>query len=311
MVLAVFLIVIGFVLLYYGADFVVGGSCSVARRIGIPSIIVGLTVVSLGTSLPEAFVSMIAAIMGNANICVSNVIGSNIVNIGLVLGCSACFYPLIIDKGMLKNEVPFMIGVSLLLILFCLDNRISRIEGAVLCAMLVWFNHRMISDARKRKEAVSLESRSISIPKSIVLMLIGFAGLTAGASLLVNNACFIARFLGVPEWMIGLTIVALGTSLPELATSVIAAIKKESDISVGNIVGSNIFNILFVIGISAVIAPLSLEMSSNIMTDLIVMLLFSVGIVPLMRRCFKLGRREGAVLIVCYIVFTAYVIARQ
>ncbi len=311
MALAIFLIVVGCVLLYYGADFVVGGSCNIARRLGIPSIIVGLTVVSFGTSLPEGFVSIVAALMGNPCISVSNVIGSNIINIGLVLGCSACFYPLLIDKKLLKSEVPFMIGVSLLLMLFCMDKQITRIEGGILCACLIWFNHRMIANAKKDKTTVSVEDKAINIPKSIFLMLAGFVALTIGASLLVNNASYIARIIGVPEWLIGLTIVALGTSLPELATSVIAAIKKESDISVGNIVGSNIFNILFVIGISSLIAPLSLAESSHIMIDLILMLAFSIGILPLMYRSLKLGRKEGILLLIGYVAFTAYVIIRR
>ena len=187
--------------------------------------------------------------------------------------------------------------------LFCLDRQISRIEGGILCAGLIWFNHRMISNAKKGKTTVSVEDKAINIPKSIFLMLAGFVALTLGASLLVNNASYIARIIGVPEWLIGLTIVALGTSLPELATSVIAAIKKESDISVGNIVGSNIFNILFVIGLSSLIAPLSLEESSHIMVDLIFMLAFSIGILPLMYRSLKLGRKEGILLLIGYVRF--------
>lgn len=311
MVLPIILILGGFVLLYYGAEFVVGGSCTIARRLGIPAVIVGLTVVSFGTSLPEAFVSVVAALMGNPNICVSNVIGSNIINIGLVLGCSALLYPLTIDKTLLKSEVPFMVGVSLLMMFFSWDRQIGRIEGLVLCGLLVWFNRQMVINARRRKEEVTVEAKAANIPKSVVLMIFGFIGLTAGASLLVDNASYIAEFFGVPQWVIGMTIVATGTSLPELATSVVASARRESDISVGNIVGSNIFNILFVIGLSSVITPLSLQGSPHIMTDIAAMMVFSLIIIPFMRTKMELERWEGAVLVGMYVAFTVFLIIRQ
>ena len=229
MALDIFLLIVGCVLLYYGGESVVSGSSRFARVFKISPVIVGVTVVALGTSLPEGFVSIIAAMKGNQGICVSNIIGSNIINIGLILGLAACISPMRVDKKLVREELPFMLIVSILFVLFCWDYSIGRFEGLILFVLFIVFNIYMIRKARVevRRQADVRKNHSSSLIKQVCLILLGFILLTAGAIVLVDSALGIASFFGIPEWIIGITIVATGTSLPELATTVVAALKKK------------------------------------------------------------------------------------
>lgn len=310
MPVAILLILLGFILLYYGADFIVDGSSFIAKRIGIAPIVIGLTVVALGTSLPEGFVSFVASFKGNASICLSNVVGSNIINIAFVLGLSAWFFPVKVDKNTVNVQVPFMIFVTLLFIFFVADKNISRLEGFVLFALFIVFNYLLVHNAIKKKLPVKDESiKNSTITGSSLKIFFGFAVLTLGAYFLVDNAVFVAKKFGVPQWLIGVTIVAIGTSLPEMATSIMASLRKEGDISVGNIVGSNIFNILFVVGLSAVINPIKLTGSAGFWIDIWVMVGFSGMLFGLMRIRYRLGKFEGFCLTGGYIIFIIHIIS--
>jgi len=309
MATAVILILVGFVLLYYGAEFIVDGSSFIAKKIGIAPIVIGLTVVALGTSLPEGFVSFVASFKGNASICLSNVVGSNIINVAFILGLAAWFFPIKVDKNTVNVQVPFMILVTLLLVFFVADKNVSRLEGFILFAMFIGFNYLVVRNAvKKRIPAEDEHTKSSSIKGSSAKVILGFVVLTLGAYLLVENAVFIANEFGVPQWLIGVTIIAVGTSLPEMATSIMASLKKQGDISVGNIVGSNIFNILFVVGLSALINPITLTESASFWVDLWVMVGFSGLLFGLMRIRYRLGKFEGFCLAGGYIIFMVHII---
>lgn len=310
MVIAVLLLILGCVVIYYGAEFVVKGASTVARNLGITPLVVGLTVVALGTSLPEAFVSVAAALKGTHGICVSNVIGSNIINIALVLGISCFLFPLKIDKKLLRVEVPFLIIITVLLFFFCSDNTIYRYEGGIFLVLFLGFNYYVVKSARNRGDSEAPVTGSKGFGINGVKILFGFVMLSYGAFLLIDNAIVIATFLGVPKWIIGITVVAFGTSLPEMATAIIASIKKEGSISVGTIIGSNIFNILFVIGISSLITPLHLDLSSNIRTDFLFMIFFTLALFPLMRTKYLLEKLEGLILLSGYVVFVVWLFIR-
>ena len=309
MAVASFLIIVGFVLLYYGAEFIVDGSSFIAKKIGIAPIVIGLTVVALGTSLPEGFVSFVASFQGNASICLSNVVGSNIINVAFILGLAAWFFPIKIDKNTVNVQVPFMILVTLLLVFFVADKNISRLEGFVLFSMFIGFNYLIVRNAIKKRLPVEDEhTKRSTITASSGKVVLGFVVLTLGAYFLVDNAVFIAKQFGVPQWLIGVTIVAIGTSLPEMATSIMASLKKQGDISVGNIVGSNIFNILFVVGLSALINPIILTESAGFWIDIWVMVGFSGLLFGLMRIRHRLGKFEGACLAGGYFIFMIHII---
>ena len=303
----------GFIFLYFGAEALVKGSSSLGLRLGLTPLVVGLTIVAFGTSAPELAVSMNAAYAGQTDIAVGNVVGSNIANIGLILGLSALVRPLHIDIKLIRIDVPIMIGVSALFCVLILDHQLAFLEGAMLFAVLLIYVAFSIVGVRKtsRTETAIYEAE-LPAPLSgvlieIILVVAGLAMLVVGGRFLVNGAVQIARIAGVSEAVIGLTIVAVGTSLPELATSIIAAAKNMSDISVGNIVGSNIFNLLCVLGASALLAPLPL--GNVTWRDIGVMMAFSIAILPLMRSGFLLKRRDGLILFVSYLIYITMLIA--
>ncbi len=312
MIVAIILLIIGFVLLYYGAEFLVSGSSKLARGLGISPMVIGLTIVALGTSLPEAFVSLVAVFKGNSSICLSNIIGSNIANIGLILGCSALLAPLKVDRKLVSKELPIMLGATLLFLLFCWDNKIARWEGIVLFCLFLGFNYFILKTSNKLTDEKDNPPEKNNTFICSLKIIGGFVLLTFGASVLVDNAVFIAGYFGMPTWIIGLTIIALGTSLPELATSITSAIKKEAEISMGNVIGSNIFNILFVVGLSAIISPLHLDgTATGSFTDLIIMTLFSLLLIPLIKSRYILARWEGLILLTGYILFVVFTIIRH
>ncbi len=324
MALDSFLCLLGFVMLYYGAVWLVKGSSSLARSLGVTPLMIGLTVVAFGTSAPELVVSLVSSIKAKSMIALGNVVGSNICNIALVLGLAALFQPITGDRSVIRRDVPLMLAISSYLLLLSLDSKLGRIEGATLFAGIIlytFFNYYMAK--RKAKEgrggeagpSVASELNEIgyvtSRSKQIALIVAGIAGVVVGAQLVVDSAVKIMHVLGVSEKFIGLTIVAFGTSLPELATSVVAALRKEMDISIGNLVGSNVFNILSVIGAAALVRPIPIPggfMESGLVIDYMVMMLTSFLPWLMMRKTSTVTRKNGLLLLFCYAGYITYLI---
>ena len=255
LIIQIVLLALGFVMLVKGADWFVDGSSAVARRFGIPQLVIGLTIVAMGTSAPEAAVSITAAIQGNAEITIGNIVGSNILNILIILGLSSLLCSLAVAKSTIRIENPFMIAITLVLLVQGLDGTISFLDALVLVALFAAYLTYLFIMARKGQEEVQEEAKQRSLLADLGFTVIGLALIVFGSSVTVDAATALALIFGVSERFIGLTIVALGTSLPELFTSVAAARKGNADIAIGNIVGSNIFNILFVVGLSGLIIP--------------------------------------------------------
>ena len=250
-------LIIGSVVLFYGADWIIKGGSQLAKYFGLSTIVIGLTVVAFGTSLPELVVSLAAALEGSPTIAIGNVVGSNIANVGLVLGLSSLVFPITIKFTQVKIDLGIYMVVCLLFTYFCMDGEIIRMEGLILFACIIaytWF--AITHPAKNRDPEIGQINPNVPLSKLLLLILFGILLLSIGANIFITGAIDIARYFGVSEIVIGMTIVALGTSLPELATSVIAAFRKESAISIGNIIGSNLFNLLSVIGLVSVISPL-------------------------------------------------------
>lgn len=254
MLIQILILAAGFVLLVKGADWFVDGASAIAEKLRIPPLIIGLTIVAMGTSAPEAAVSISAALKGNADITIGNIVGSNILNILIILGLSAAIAPLAVEQSTIRRDMPFLLGISLLLIVQGWDGSITRFDGLIMMILFTAYLIFLLVRARRQPQQDSINAGQRSLWQ-IPLTAIGLTAIVIGSNLAVDAACTIARLLGISERLIGLTIVALGTSLPELFTSVIAARKGNADIAIGNIVGSNVFNILFVVGLSAVIVP--------------------------------------------------------
>jgi len=340
----VLLVIIGFVLLYYGAEWLVKGSANLARSLGISSVVIGLTVVAFGTSAPELVVSVIASITDKSMIAVGNVVGSNIANIALVLGAAAFLMPITADRSVIRRDIPLMLAISIFLLILSIDSHISRIEGVTLfCGVILYviFNYwisakekRMalekaagnpgdaaaaaaedaigapepVTDAEAEVEEIGIiESR----PKQILLIIVGIAGVIIGAQVLVDSAVVIMKSLGVSEKFIGLTIVAVGTTLPELATSIVAAVRKQMDISIGNLIGSNVFNIMAVIGAAGIVRPISIPggfFESGLIYDYLVMMVVAFLPWVFMRRDYTIRRYGGFILLCCYAGYITYLV---
>lgn len=295
-------LIVGFAMLVKGADWFVDGAAGIASRFGIPQLVIGLTIVAMGTSAPEAAVSITAALKGNAGITIGNVVGSNILNILIILGLTALVKPIAVKNSTVKYEIPFMAGVSVLLLLLGMnDNQIVLAEGVILWIMFLIYLFYLFCMTKKGTNEEGEEIRKMSLPGQIVALLAGMGFIIWGSDLSVDSASAIARVFGMTERFIGLTIVALGTSLPELVTSVTAARKGNSDIAVGNIVGSNIFNILFVIGCTALITPV--EFAENFVVDGIVAIVSAVLLWFFVFRGRKLDRKEGTFMLLAYSVY--------
>ena len=298
----------GFVLLFFGGDWLVDGGVALARRFRISPLVIGMTIVAFGTSAPELLVSLISAIKGSAGIAVGNVVGSNIANIGLILGLTALICPIETDNGNVVRHGTIMIIASLLLIVFALNSGISRIEGLTLFACLILFTTISIRKGRTHRqdsETEDQEKKPMSVIAAIGLIALSCAMLAFGADILVDGATTLASAMGVSDKVIGLTIVALSTSLPELAASVAAAIKKQMDISIGNIIGSNIFNILCVLGVSTSIKPISFEFPYYL-SDFIWMMGFSIFILiftTFRKKKGRLGRTAGILFLLAYAIY--------
>ena len=306
--IAVLKVIIGFVLLYFGGDWLVNGGVSLARRFRISPLVIGLTIVAFGTSAPELLVSMTSAIKGSAGIAMGNVLGSNIANIGLILGLTAMLCPIITQNSRIIANGLVMIAASVLVLLFSLNNGISRIEGLILFISIVAFTVISIYTGRTRKDDMpesDAPDREMKVIWAVLLIILACLMLSFGADFMVDGATVLAQAIGVSDKVIGLTVVALGTSLPELAASVAAAIKKEMDISIGNIIGSNIFNLLCVLGVSASIRPISFNFEQYL-TDYIILMVFSVGLLLLVkpwRKEGRLGRLSGLIIFAAYAAY--------
>lgn len=309
----------GLLLLMIGAEALVKGASRLALRMGISPLVVGLTVVAFGTSAPEMAVSVKGALVGQADIALGNVVGSNILNILFILGLSAAIKPLAVSQQLIRWDVPLMIGVSVLTYLMALDGHIGRRDGAILFLGIIAYTWWAIRLSRREKAGVKQEyDKEFGAPQSgsknalwlqVVLMFSGLALLLLGARWLVSSAIQIATYLGVSEVIIGLTIVAAGTSLPEVATSVIASIRGERDIAVGNVVGSNLFNLLAVLGLSSLVSPSGVAVASSIEGfDIPVMIAASVASLPIFFTGHRINRWEGWLFLGYYVAYTFYLI---
>ena len=309
------LIASGLVFLFLGGETLVKGAARVALRFGLKPLVVGLTVVAFGTSSPELFVSVKTTLGGQGDIAVGNIVGSNIGNIGAILALCALVYPMRVAVQVLRFDMPVMLGTSVLFLALLFDGTLNRIEGIVLCALLIAYVVIILRMARKEKaaqvEAEYLEAMPAvkgSVWMDLLLIAVGLVLLAFGAQFLIDGASAIARSFGMSEAVIGLTIVSLGTSLPELSTSLIAALRKEGDIAVGNVVGSNIFNVLSIGGLSASIVPLS---SAGVrLLDYGVMVAFAAVLLPFMKTGFVVRRWEGFVLLATYAGYLTYLLLK-
>jgi len=313
-----FLLIIGFIILIKGADLLVEGASSIAQKLNVSDLVIGLTVVAFGTSAPEMFVNVFASIEGNSNIAIGNILGSSIANIFLILGVSAMIYPLAVKNNTVWKEIPFSLLAALILGILANDylidhkasSELSRSDGLVLLGFFIIFMYYIFSIAKKSEHILKEESPQISNFRAVAYILLGLSGLVLGGSWIVNAAVKIASQFGVSEYLIGLTVVAVGTSLPELATSAMAAYKRNTDIAIGNVVGSNIFNIFWVLGISALIKPLPFQPSGNseiamtIVASILLFLVFFVG------KKHVLEKWQGALFLLLYAGYTSFLIIR-
>ncbi len=314
------LVIAGLALLMWGADRFVHGAAATARNLGVAPLLIGLTIVAFATSAPEILVSVVAAVQGEPGLAFGNAIGSNIVNIGLVLGMTALLRPIELDSATLRREMPAMLAVSLLTVSLFLDTYLSRIDGIVmltgLVIVMIWLARLGVRSAANDPIAMDYEAEiptDVSMPMAIVWLVIGLTTLLIGAELLVDGAIGVATELGVSEVVIGITIVAFGTSLPELAVSVASALKGEYGLAIGNIVGSNIFNLLAVIGVAATIHPSALA-PSVLSLHIFVMVAFTLVLFAMTYDYdgkARLSRLEGLALLVAYVAYDSYVIVKS
>ena len=313
------LLIIGFFFLIKGADLFVDGAASIARKFNIPSMIIGLTIVAMGTSAPEAAVSITSSLSGQNDMSVANVVGSNFFNILVVLGVSSLISKLPVQKNTIKKDTPFLLIVSGLLLVFGINKYIIRIEGLILLIVFVYF---LYSTVKMAKSATNLDSSSDNeialaesdtttqtpILKTVILSVIGILGIVIGGDMVVDSATSIATLFGMSANLVGLTIVAIGTSLPEFVTSIVAIKKGETEIAIGNVIGSNIFNILLVLGLATFISPITI--STLALIDIIFMLCITILLYLFMKKDYSLLKKHGIILVGIYIVYMSYTIIR-
>jgi cation:H+ antiporter len=301
-------LIIGFILLIKGADIFVDGASSIAAKLKVPSLVIGLTVVSIGTSLPEAAVSISASLSGTNDISLGNVIGSNIFNLLVVVGISSAILPIITDMDILKRDMPITLAATAALFVMLIDGRLSRTDAILLLIFLATYMFMLIRNALLHRTEESEEKKTLSWLKSVIFVILGAAAIIGGGQLVVNSAKTIASTLGMSETLIGLTVVALGTSLPELVTSIVAARKGDSGIAMGNVVGSCIFNILFILGITGAITPMTASTAIFIDTGILIGISVLMMFFAYTKR--KTSRWEGCVSTLLYVAYTAYIIMR-
>lgn len=301
---------VGLAVLYLGGEALVHGAPALALRLGVPPLAIGLTIVAFGTSAPELVVSLNAVLVGANDIAVGNVVGSNICNIALILGVSALIRPLAVHAKVVRMDVPLMIAASLVLMAMLANGRISRLEGGLLLGSLATYTVSTFWQARRESAAVRSEIVSavsgahMQTTPAVLLVAGGLLALPAGGHLLLESAIDLASGLGVSEAVIGLTLVAFGTSLPEFATSVIASVRGQGDLAIGNVVGSNLFNILGIVGVTSLVSPLARGGVGWV--DLVAMLVVTGPLVPLLHPRLRIGRAEGALLTVCYLGYVGW-----
>ena len=309
-IIQVVLLIVGFVFLIKGSDFFVDGASSIASILKVPTVLVGLTIVALGTSAPEAAVSITSSITGSNAMAVSNVIGSNLFNMLMVIGIAALLSELLMEKEVLNFDLPFLVGITLLWAAFIIIGwDITNIEGVALLVIMILYIIYLIYNARKSGTMGVVDEPELSLPKSIIFMIIGLAGIVLGGDLVVDSASSIAIALGMSETLVGLTIVAIGTSLPELVTSLTALKKGENQLVIGNVIGSNIFNILFVLGASSAISRIPLD--SSMLIDVIFMIFVTVLCFIFGKTQDKYDKKEGAILVALFVVYMAFAILRN
>ena len=309
-ILQVVLLIVGFVFLIKGSDFFVDGASSIASILKIPTIIVGLTIVAFGTSAPEAAVSITSSLTGSNAMAVSNVIGSNLFNMLMVIGIAALLGDLLMEKSVLNKDLPFLVVITALFAVFIfIGGDISSIEGIILLIILIAYVLYLIRSAKKSEGSDVVEKPKLTLPKSIIFIVVGLAGIIIGGDLVVNSASDIAIALGMSETLVGLTIVAIGTSLPELVTSITALKKGENQIVIGNVIGSNIFNILFVLGASSAISAIPLD--SSMIIDVIFMIAVTILCFIFGKTQEKYDKKEGIILVALFIVYMAFAILRN
>lgn len=307
MLLNIVLLIVGFVFLIKGADFFVDGASSIASRMGIPQLVIGLTIVAFGTSAPEAAISVGAALKGSTGIAIGNVIGSNILNILIVLGITSCIVPLTVAKSTVRFEIPFTIFITILLVVMGYSKgNLGFLSGCILWVLFLMFFVYLIYMSKNAPEEETAEEPKYGIALTIFLVLLGMAGIIAGSNLAVDGATGIAKFLGVSDRIIGLTVVAFGTSLPELITSVTAGMKGKADIAIGNIVGSNIFNILFILGTTCLIKDV--PYGKNFLVDGIVCIAACILLFACVFKDKKLRRSEGILMLAVYAGYFVYLL---
>ena len=309
-IIQVVLLLVGFVFLIKGSDFFVDGASSIAAILKIPTIIVGLTIVAFGTSAPEAAVSITSSLTGNNAMAVSNVVGSNLFNMLMVIGVAALLGDLLMEKSVLEKDLPFLVGITLLFAVFIVIGwNISTIEGIILLVILAAYVFYLIRNAGQSGAANYVEKPKLTTPKSILFIIVGLAGIILGGDLVVDSASSIAMALGMSETLVGLTIVAIGTSLPELVTSLTALKKGENQLVIGNVIGSNIFNILFVLGASSAISQIPLD--SSMLIDVLFMVAVTVLCFIFGKTQDKYDKKEGIILVALFIVYMAFAIMRN
>lgn len=311
------LFIIGFVLLIKGADFLVDGASAIARRFEISNLVIGLTVVAFGTSTPELFVNIIASAKGNTDIAIGNVLGSNIANVFFILGVSSIIYPLSVTKGTVWKEIPLSLLAAIVLGFMANDHLIdnsnfsslTRIDGLIfLCffTIFLYYSYSIAREIEGMEQLVPVEQQTLV--KSLFWVCAGLVGLTLGGKLIVDGAIVMAKKLGMSESLIGLTVVAVGTSLPELATSAVAAYRRNAEIAVGNIVGSNIFNVFFVLGVSSIIKPLPFQTRNNLDIGVVILSSLLLFLFMFTGKKRSLDRWEGAVFLVLYAAYIVFLI---
>ena len=322
MLIQFLLIVVGVALVLWGADRMTEGASALARRLKVPELVIGLTIVAAGTSAPELFVSVVSALNGTPDLAVGNVVGSNTMNAMLIVGVTAMVAPMTISRSTVRRDVPFAVMASLLLVVLCLDgflrlsisgNSISRIDGILLLlgfALFMTYTLRQVRGNSNNTEVATTttEQQQMNVWRALALVVLGLSCLVVGSNVFVDAATKVAQQLGVSEGVIGLTIVAGGTSLPELATSVVAARKGQSAIAIGNVIGSNVFNILLILGLTAVISPMQIQ--GITLVDLMVMLVSMAAVWLFSATKLTVARWEGAVLTVGYLVYLAWLLSQ-
>lgn len=312
-------LLIGFLILVKGADFFVEGASEIATVLRIPPLLIGLTIVAFGTSAPEAAVSISAALKGTGDIAVGNVVGSNLFNVVFILGITAMIQPLVVERQTVIKEIPFaLLGSVVLLVLIAdryliqSDALLSRGDGVILLtyfSIFLYYIFEVAKHSREKFELDDLDPAPVNVPKYVIYTVVGLAAIIFGGDVVVRNAVVIAMSLGMSETLVGLTIVAVGTSLPELITSVTAALKNKSEIAVGNIIGSNIFNIFFVLGTSSIIHPIVVD--SAILIDALFMIASTVVLFVFSHTHSKITRAEGGAFMVMYLGYMAYILIRN